>query len=505
MSCIWVRVHNCQMSAVVLSQLEDLIRFRPDADLEGKPATGVTNAKTFTEIEEAPGGAIVVVDASLNRDLRTYRFDIALGSADPGLSAVVTTGGDQVEPSPTGLRLAKDRGISIGALESGEDAVSLALRLRDLSRGGSEAEFASFERVFSLIDSCTGSDGIGDLLAAVTEEFGALVVLTESVGDGIDVPIRAQGIVRHHLVVNHESPSPMLTAATSHLARKIEELVQADYEARELHDVTRAELLNEILLNDEAMSADAAGRLRLAGFPIDGHHYAIRIDCHDPLPTVTSVKAIYHCQQRIAEIMLNSVRAAQGHWTRAGTANSILLMWSRPTAPTDLLALEVERITKRAIAEAVLVFPELRIHIGVGTPHLGVAGIRSSVTEATTAVRAARERGFINLPHQFDRLGLSRALVRWAEIDGVRPVINEIISPLLDQTPRRAREALTTLRAYLDSGRNISTTAEGLHLHRNTVRYRLDRIMALLPVDLDDPDERLLLELSCRIAASEHL
>ena len=493
------------MSTVALDQLRDQIDFRPNEDLRTKPVTSVITARSFSDIETAPSGAVVVVEATLHRDLRTYRFDIALGATDTGVAAIVTTPGTTFEPTPTSLRLAGDRGIALGVLRPDQDAVSLAVRLRDLTRGDDATEVAAFENVCDLVERCTSSDDIDELLTAVSRQLGTNITLSGAVVDGLDVPIRVQGIIRHHLNVEDRSPSPLLTAATSHLARKVEALVQADYEANELHDATRAELLNEILLNDEATSSNATGRLRLAEFPIDGHHYAIRVDCHDPLPNVTSVKAIYHCQQRLGEIMLHSLRRTKGHWTKAGTANSILLIWSRPTAHTDLLAAEVERMTTEAIADAEKVFPELRIHIGLGTAHLGVAGIRSSVTEATTAVRAARERDLVNQPHQFDRLGLSRALVRWAEIDGVRPVINEIISPLLDQTPRRAREALTTLRAYLDSGRNISTTAEALHLHRNTVRYRLDRIIALLPVDLDDPDERLLLELSCRIAASEHL
>ncbi|WP_211879160.1 PucR family transcriptional regulator [Pseudarthrobacter albicanus] len=50
---------------------------------------------------------------------------------------------------------------------------------------------------------------------------------------------------------------------------------------------------------------------------------------------------------------------------------------------------------------------------------------------------------------------------------------------------------LDTLRAYLVSNGNISTTAARLHVHNNTVRYRVARLAKDFDLDLDDPQKRL--------------
>ena len=50
---------------------------------------------------------------------------------------------------------------------------------------------------------------------------------------------------------------------------------------------------------------------------------------------------------------------------------------------------------------------------------------------------------------------------------------------------------LDTLRAYLASNGNISTMAERLHVHNNTVRYRVARLAKDFDLDLDDPQKRL--------------
>jgi len=56
-----------------------------------------------------------------------------------------------------------------------------------------------------------------------------------------------------------------------------------------------------------------------------------------------------------------------------------------------------------------------------------------------------------------------------------------------------------TLRAYLDEFGDVAATADQLHVHPNTVRYRVRRIETLLATSLTDPDARLLLSLGLRV------
>ena len=43
-----------------------------------------------------------------------------------------------------------------------------------------------------------------------------------------------------------------------------------------------------------------------------------------------------------------------------------------------------------------------------------------------------------------------------------------------------------TLKAYVEHDKNLTATARSLHVHRNTVSYRLNRIEALIGIDLQD-------------------
>lgn len=91
--------------------------------------------------------------------------------------------------------------------------------------------------------------------------------------------------------------------------------------------------------------------------------------------------------------------------------------------------------------------------------------------------------------------------------------ILEMISPstkLIDYCSKKYLEVLQydknnntayaeTLRCFLDCGLNSMLTAERMHLHRNTVIYRIKRLEDLFDIHLDDPEDLFAIQLSLRI------
>ncbi|GAA5117874.1 PucR family transcriptional regulator [Pseudonocardia adelaidensis] len=61
---------------------------------------------------------------------------------------------------------------------------------------------------------------------------------------------------------------------------------------------------------------------------------------------------------------------------------------------------------------------------------------------------------------------------------------------------------LESLRTYLESFGDVVGAATRLHVHPNTLRYRLRRIRELTGLDLDDPDARLAVGLQLRLTAT---
>ena len=93
----------------------------------------------------------------------------------------------------------------------------------------------------------------------------------------------------------------------------------------------------------------------------------------------------------------------------------------------------------------------------------------------------------------------SVALLLHSERALVRDLATDRLSPFAD-LPTGARLRLSeTLRAWLDHQGRIPPIAEALHVHPQTVRYRLGRLRELFGAALEDPQARFELELALRV------
>jgi purine catabolism regulator len=69
---------------------------------------------------------------------------------------------------------------------------------------------------------------------------------------------------------------------------------------------------------------------------------------------------------------------------------------------------------------------------------------------------------------------------------------------LFEERDQRSRELLRTLEAYLATSGRKAETARALHLTRQSLYMRLERLKRELGVELDDPDVMLALHLALR-------
>jgi hypothetical protein len=73
-----------------------------------------------------------------------------------------------------------------------------------------------------------------------------------------------------------------------------------------------------------------------------------------------------------------------------------------------------------------------------------------------------------------------------------------VLAPLAELRPKAGTRLRETLRAWLDHPGQVQAVAERLHVHPQTVRYRVAQLRELFGDSLDDPDARFELALALR-------
>lgn len=112
------------------------------------------------------------------------------------------------------------------------------------------------------------------------------------------------------------------------------------------------------------------------------------------------------------------------------------------------------------------------LSIGAADSLAGFAGIPMAyATAALTLSYASPDRPVVKLTE----LGALQLLVLSAAGD-TRELIREKATPLLQLADRERDTAFETITAFAAAHMSISATASALHVHSNTVRYRLGRI-----------------------------
>lgn len=102
---------------------------------------------------------------------------------------------------------------------------------------------------------------------------------------------------------------------------------------------------------------------------------------------------------------------------------------------------------------------------------------------------------------QVTTLDEARTTVLLDEIITLIAADSRLVDPRVRSLRDREPVLAETLEVYLDSFGEMSVAAKALHVHPNTVRYRVRRIEKLMSTSLADPDVRLLLSLSLRALA----
>ena len=246
----------------------------------------------------------------------------------------------------------------------------------------------------------------------------------------------------------------------------------------------RSGLLAELLAQPGPPPPQLAARVVAAGWRAAGWHVGVHLAAR-ALGATEIATATPHIEAALdAHGVDGPVVQAPDGWSA---------WWTLDTEPDpQAYAALVRRVRALVRDES----PGLVLHAGVGAAHPEAQGIAKTVGEARHASVLATAAGPRGAVEHAGALGARRLLLGWYGSEAFSAYAETLLAPLRDA----GEEALLqTLAAYLDHESSTAATAALLGVHRNTVTHRIRRVEELLGVNLARPDERLTLQLACRL------
>lgn len=119
----------------------------------------------------------------------------------------------------------------------------------------------------------------------------------------------------------------------------------------------------------------------------------------------------------------------------------------------------------------------LPITLGAGQYYPDLGGLRKSYQDATLALKVGTKVWGKDQIYHIQDVGMFVALSN-IPLDRKAELAYQIMHPLLTD-----RELLKTVQTFLASGLNLTEAARKLHVHRNTLIYRLEKTKRLIRLD----------------------
>lgn len=243
----------------------------------------------------------------------------------------------------------------------------------------------------------------------------------------------------------------------------------------------RAVFLDELLATEIADEEAWIQRGRSLGFDLETPHAAWLIRAEGIQDWTNVLRQYLESRQ---EPILFSTRI-----------EGSLLFWPCDNAASGR---ELKNAANRMVEHFTSTFRQASLVIGIGRP-------ANSVREWLNSLKQARESWRMGHSWQatpityFEDLGLYQLLTGLGGSGEANRFFRKTIEPLMTHDAKNNGELVETLEAFFTCHGNLSQTASTLHIHRNTLTYRLQRISGITRLDLNDADARFSLQLGLKL------
>lgn len=134
---------------------------------------------------------------------------------------------------------------------------------------------------------------------------------------------------------------------------------------------------------------------------------------------------------------------------------------------------------------------DIKLVMGVGRAYEGIGDLQKSFTEASRCVILSDKMNMSGRVFWYEEMGIYNLFSELADKKVMQEFIDSTLGVIIEYDRNNNSKLLETLKAYLWNNNSLIHASEQLYTHRNTVKYRVQRISQLTGRDFDDAITRL--------------
>lgn len=259
-----------------------------------------------------------------------------------------------------------------------------------------------------------------------------------------------------------------------------------------------SEFVEDILSNDEGVREEAFKRAQHFNFRLGDNHSVMIVhlgEIKKSLYNGDTKDIVKTSLEKSIYVIESSFRSHNSKVLIAQKTDILTIVY---TIPKQFYGKEKEFSNQMAEEILRIIGSESRgIRIGLGSYYKEYQYLFKGFTEARKAIEIAplfKDKNIIN----YSDLGFYRLLASTPQGE-LEKYYNETIMPLMDYDTKKDTSLVETLEQYFICNGNLKKISEKMYTHYNTILYRIQRIQEITKFDLQNPIDRLNLEIGLRI------
>ncbi|HLG71965.1 MAG TPA: helix-turn-helix domain-containing protein [Chloroflexota bacterium] len=302
------------------------------------------------------------------------------------------------------------------------------------------------------------------------------------------------------ILANERPIEDMDFTTAEHAATVLALEVMKERTAFEVENRLKGSFTEDLLSGNYADERSMTARARHLGYNLAQQYHLLLVEPDEPQPMHARRKGEpegSRLRADLEEIVQGFVqKSAPGSIVASRGQGVVVLVPEAFTGPTQQA---IEGLAQNLHARVVQVLSEVPISIGAGRLCKSIPDFKESFQEARRALDIIRRCHKRNQVIFFHALGVYRLFSLIEDRVELMQLAEQTLGPLLEYDGQHSTSLVRTLGYYLESGRNLETSARAMYIHVNTLKYRLKRIQEIARLDINDAEQRFNVHLAVKI------